>query len=128
MSLSIAKHINFILSKELKSDVGERLYPITTVKDTDFPFVVYERTSIRTSYTKDGVATDAVTAIVYVLSDNYSSGVSIAEKVRNALEGIAATYDNFAVEDCSLVGADEAFSNNTFIQALTFEFETKLIY
>ena len=112
----------------MKDEVGERLYPISTVKDTDFPFVVYDRSAIRTEYTKDGCASDTVTVTVYVLTENYSEGVAIAEKVRDSLEGVSKTYDNFAVDDCSLTGADEAFNNNTFIQALTFNFETRLIY
>ena len=69
MSLSVAQHIKSRLSAsaELTEAVGERMFPVAVSADTSFPFIVYERASVRPNSTKDGSPGDTVTVGVYVL-------------------------------------------------------------
>lgn len=126
MSLSVAQHIKSRLSAsaELTEAVGERMFPVAVSADTSFPFIVYERASVRPNSTKDGSPGDTVTVGVYVFSENYAESVRLAEAVRSALDGTAGRYDTFEVDECDMTGADEAFSENVFMQQLTFELKT----
>ena len=65
-----------------------------------------------------------MTVGVYVFSENYAESVRLAEAVRSALDGTAGRYDTFEVDECDMTDADEAFSENVFMQQLTFELKT----
>lgn len=127
MSLSIGVHISKRLtaSPELQKLVGDRVFPISTKSETSFPFVIYKRGSLETNSTKDGYNLgDKVTAEIVVLDENYSSTVEIAEAIRAALERKKGEYDRFNVIGAKLISADEDFIEDTFVQRLTFLFET----
>ncbi len=122
--LSISMHINALLKDDtaLTELIGDRMYPIVTVHETTFPFVVYERTAVGSEYTKDGRTEDSVSCAVYILAETYEESVRIAELARKALEGKAADYDGFSVTDAEFSGATEAYDSDTFIQRLDFQF------
>lgn len=128
MSISISKHVYKRLSEDedLIQAVGERIYPLSTLSETSFPFIVYRRNSLVPESTKDRYSTgDAVTVEIAVVSDNYLSSVNIAQSVRRALEYKWAKYEDFSVTDARLMSADEDFIEDTFIQRLVFSFKTE---
>lgn len=127
MSISISKHIYAKLSASegLKAFVNDRIYAISTKSETSFPFIIYKRGALTPSGSKDrGSVTDSVTVDVIIADENYSRSVEIAELVRSAIEGKRGKYDTFDVNECRLSAADEDFIEDTFIQRLTFSFET----
>lgn len=127
MSLSISKHIYAKLSasEELKVLVGDRIYAISTKSETLFPFIIYKRSELTSTGSKDGESiADSVTVDVIIADDNYSRSVKIAELVRIAIEWRRGKYGTFDVNDCRLAAADEDFIEDTFIQRLSFSFET----
>lgn len=130
MSLSIGKHIYKLLteSEKLNRMVGNRIFADSTKTETVFPFVLYKRNSLTPAYTKDryGIG-DAVTVEIVVASDKYLISVDIIEEVRKALERKRGVYDNFKVVDAKLIGANEDFIEDTFIQSLTFSIDTVTI-
>lgn len=128
MSISIGKHLNSKLSasEALKNLVGDRIFPISTKTSTSFPFVIFKRSELTPSDTKDrrGVG-DCVKVDVVVASDNYTNSVEVAEAIRITLDNKRGKYETFDVLDARLVSADEDFIEDTFIQRLTFSFETE---
>lgn len=125
--LSIGLLINRILhgSPAVSGFVGDRIYPIVTIEDTVFPFLVYERDSVVPKWTKDGRAYDSVSCTVMVFSENYAESARIAESVRTAMEGgDGESMDGFVVECIEMSSASELYSNDTFVQQLTFTMET----
>ncbi len=127
MSLSISKHVYAKLSSSeaLNAFVDDRIYAISTKSETFFPFVIYKRGALVTTGSKDRCsAFDSVTVDVVIADDNYSRSVEIAELIRATIEGKRGKYDTFDVNDCRLVSADEDFIEDTFIQRLSFSFET----
>ena len=127
MSISISKHICAKLSNsaELKALVSDRIYAISTKSETFFPFIIYKRSALTPSGSKDRFSTtDCVTVDVVVADSNYSRSIEIAELVRSIIGGKRGKYDTFEVNGCRLVSADEDFIEDTFIQRLTFSFET----
>lgn len=128
MSISISKHIYAKLSAsdELKQLVDDRIFPITSKESTFFPFVVYCRSSLAPNYTKDRYDTgDTVTVEVIAASDNYLNSVEVAEAIRGALENKRGKYEAFNVNSAKVVASVEDFMSDTFIQRITFEFQTE---
>jgi hypothetical protein len=102
--------------------IGDKVHPIVTKREVDFPFVVYKRDSIAVEYDKSGKATVATTVNVYVLAETYTESVEIAEEVIKSLNRVYADYDKFAVIGASLTGANEDYVSQTYVQQLTFNF------
>lgn len=122
--LGISEHIHKILnqSASLKRLIGDKIYPIATKREVDFPFVVYQRDSIAPEYDKSGKATVTTTVNVYVLAETYTESVEIAEEVIKSLNRVYADYDKFAVIGASLTSANEDYVSQTYVQQLTFNF------
>ena len=126
MRLNIAKHIYAVLSTDttVNSYVNGTLFPVATKVEKAFPLILYERDSAVSHYTKDGPADMETTATVFVVTEDYSQGVTIAEAVIAALERKEAHYDELDVVDCVHVGSVEGFQDRSFIQQIQFNFIT----
>lgn len=125
--LSIAGLLQPALSSDpdIRARVCDRIYPISSVTSTTFPFIVYTRDSISVEYSKDGRVCDSVSCTVFVMTESYMEGVVIAEDVRSALEGFEMVSGNgeTRVFSAEFSGAVESFIENTFVQQLQFTFE-----
>lgn len=128
MSISIGVHIYEKLSSSasLKELVGDKIFPISTKQATTFPFILYKRSSLTPNSTKDryGVG-DNVGLEIIIADSDYMRSVVIAEEVRLLIDGKTGKYKVFSVTDARLVATDETFAEDTFIQRLTFSFETE---
>ena len=128
MRLTISKHIYAALSgsAELVKAIGEnKIFPIATKNEVEFPFVVYERDSVLPRYDKSGQSVTESSVNVYVLAESYTESLDIAEMVIDALERKDAVYPDFSVIGATMQGASESYTANTFVQQLTFSFITK---
>lgn len=127
MRISISKHIYKTLSEtpELKKRVGMKIYPIATKSEVKFPFIVYERENVTTYYDKRGPATDNIDVSIYVLSDDYTETLDIAEMVIKALDRQTATYEGFEVMDATLIDVPESYISQTYVQQVRMRFTTK---
>lgn len=128
MSISIGTHIYDRLSSSasLKRLVKDKIFPISTLRDTTFPFILYKRNSLTPNSTKDGYSTgDNVEVEIIVADCNYLRSVVIAEYIRDLIDKKEGVYKRFSVVDANFISTDEAFTEDTFIQRLTFSFETE---
>ena len=128
MRLSISKHIYAALSgsAEIQKAIGKnKIFPIATKNEVPFPFIVYERDSVNPQYDKSGESVTESSVNVYVLTENYTQGLDIAEMVVSALERKDAAYKDFKVIGATMTGAAESYTANTFVQQLSFNFMTK---
>lgn len=117
-SLKVGKAIYSLLngSSLLTDIVGNKIYPIIVEKETTYPFIVYKRSNIIPSYTKDYHLKDEVVIDIICVSNDYSESVDIASIVRDILED-----KRFAdIESIKLESADEDFVNDAYIQTLSF--------
>lgn len=121
--LSIGLYINEKLGStpDLTALVGEKVFPISTQKEVAFPFVVYQRGGLTSTYTKDFLSVDTVSVSFIIASDEYFQSVEIAEALRAALEGKRAK--KYGISETKLVSANEDMIENTFVQNLVFSFK-----
>lgn len=120
MSLQVGKAIYHILSND--SDVVDRvqnkIYPLIADVDTTFPFIIYKRTGITPADSKDRfIYSEEVYVEVVIASDKYNESIEIADLVRTAL--LKGSYDG--IKDITFTDADEDYTQDTFIQNLTFK-------
>lgn len=128
MRLSISKHIYAALSgsADIESAIGKnKIFPIATKNEVDFPFIVYERDNVTPRYDKSGQSVTESSVNVYVLTESYTQGLDIAEMVVKALERKDAVYKDFEVIGATMLGASESYTSNTFVQQISFNFMTK---
>ena len=106
----------FRSNDSLTGVVGSKIYPIIVEKETTYPFIVYKRSNIIPSYTKDFHFKDEVIIDIICVSDDYSESVDIASMVRDILED-----KRFAdIESIKLESADEDFIDDAYVQTLSF--------
>ena len=127
MRLCISKHIYsaLVASADINKAVGNKIFPIATKNEVEFPFIVYERDSVAPRYDKSGQSVTESSVNVYVLAEKYTECLDIAEKVIKVLERNEASYEDFEVIGATMVGASESYTSNTYVQQITFSFMTK---
>lgn len=116
-SLSIGKRIVKDLknSQEFNDMFNNRLFPLVAEQGTDYPFVVYRRSSVNIARNKD-IEDDNATLDITVISNNYRQTVEGIEIVRAALE---------KDRDIRIETADEYYSNDGYIQNLTVSIDVE---
>lgn len=122
-SLLIGKVIYAKLTTDetLKGLIGDNLFPLVADNDTNFPFVVYKRTSVTSiNQSKDGYGEDLVSYEVTVVTQKYEEGLVIANQIRLILEKQKIESPIMTLYNNKLSQVSEEFSDNCFIQKLTF--------
>ena len=122
-SLSITKYVLKLLKQNtaLMALVPyAKIYPIYAKQGTTFPYIVINRDSLLSAYSKDGCFEDTVTVTAIAIADKYDVSVSIASEIRNSLEDKRYKDDNIYISQITMKSAYETTYNNAFIQQLTF--------
>lgn len=115
--------IGELVYDRLKSLVSNRCYPIVAENGTNYPFIVYERSSVLPRVCKDGIYEDEVSMSIKVISPTYNESVDIAQDVREQMTFNSLHYpDNDGYTYSStLTSADEVFQDNVYVQSLYFK-------
>ena len=125
MRLQTGKAINALLSanEEVTRMVCDRIYPLVSKVDCEFPFIVYQRMSVVPSYTKDGLIAEEQNYNITVLADTYAESVELADAVRDALELERGTFAGQRIRNIKLTSVNESWVSDTFVQELNFTIE-----
>lgn len=115
--LSINKSVYAILSTDesLKKLVGKNIYPIVAEENVTLPFVTFTRTASTPVEFKGGIAVDKVTFQVNVIANDYSTSVTIAERIRELLEK-SNSFTRVWFMNCT-----ENYINDEYVQNLQFQ-------
>ena len=86
--IKINKYIKQVLSDDefLTDIVKADQIKVMLTNPVNFPFVSLKRGNIETIYDKDKPVQDRVTVEIYVVSDNYTQCIDIAQRIREVLE------------------------------------------
>lgn len=116
--LEIGKAI-FTILKGIKN-----VYPLVADQGTEYPFVVYRRVNLSHANTKDRFNyQELATVEVVVAANNYTESVELAKQVMYRLEHTRGLYNEISINEIKMVGAEEEYIEDAFIQKLTFEIE-----
>lgn len=114
-SLNIGKVVYSLLSP-----ITRNIYPLVAENSTRFPFIVYSRDSLISSYCKDGLYEDEVTLTVNIATAKYDEGVSMAEQVRETLTINKYETDGMKISSV-MTNATEAYADTCYVQTLIFD-------
>lgn len=116
--ISVLKSIYKLLvaNEDLVAIVDNKMFPLIANENTTFPFIVYQRDSIYTEYTKDGKYCDNINISINIAATTYNQSIEIAELVRTAIEG--KRIDN--INTIRLISMNEDYLEDTYIQNLQF--------
>ena len=126
-TISFAKAINKLLStNNIKAVVKNKVFPLIAGLNTTFPYIVFQRTS-NTHTTKDNIYQDNVSVEIIGVSDDYDKSVRLGELIRDELEGKRnLNIEGFKIADIKMIDSHESYSNEAYIQSLTFNFKINL--
>lgn len=120
-SLSAGAIIREILLAD--ADVKQRtnkIFPVVTSK-AELPYILYRRAALQHNPTKAGQpGADTVTMEVFCYTASYADGVELAEAVRKALDYAQGEKDGLIMRSCTLVDSEEDFTDDAFVQCLSF--------
>ena len=125
-TLQIGKVIkNLLLSNEqLVNYIGDKVYPLIADNSTTYPFIIYRRSAIVNSSTKDD-ADESVNVEIYIVSDTYEKSISIAEEVRKSVEHRKGKFEDLYIDDIIISDASESYEGDAFVQYLTITIKTQ---
>lgn len=125
-TLQIGKIIKTLLlsNEQLVSYIGDKVYPLIADNSTTFPFIIYRRSAIEKSSTKDD-ADESVNVEIYIVCERYDESISIAEEVRKSVEHRKGKFEDLYIDDIIITDASESYEGDAFVQYLTITIKTQ---
>lgn len=102
---------------EIQAAVGDKVFPLVSVEDTEGDFIVYMRDKIRQEVAKAGVSDIVATVFLICVSSDYDRSNAIASRCRTLLDG---RYSG-DIREIRLKDASEDFNERHYMQVLEFE-------
>jgi hypothetical protein len=101
----------------IKQYIGSKIYPVRIPQGTGFPAIVYAFTDQNPTLIKDGVSPlDEVGLTITMYFDSYDEGQTVADTVRNILDGKRETVAGVTID--SIIFASQ--QDNDFIEEYGF--------
>ena len=122
-SILVGKHIrNILVGDETLSQYLQsgQITALVANENTTFPFIVFSRTGLTPSYTKDGLLESNITFEIVCVSTDYVESLEIANIVRNLLECKCYTDEELYIKQIILSAVNEDYMYDAHVQRLTF--------
>lgn len=117
-------NLSLFVGKYLVDRISDILpvYAVIADHGAKYPFAVYRRTALLPRGSKDGgYFVDRATVQISIAADAYDQSVELANQVKERLEATRGALGKILVQRVDLVDAVEDWSNDAFIQTLTFD-------
>lgn len=116
-SLNIGK-----LIYEQCKEMGIDAYPCMADKGATRPFLIYRRSGLTQSESKDANYVDRINVEIIIASKTYDESVKLIQEVKDNIERKRYTYDGMCIEKTEVTGCSEYWSNDDYVQVLNFVF------
>lgn len=102
----------------------QKVFPLIADEGTTYPFIIYRRTALLPASSKDRYNYQELVTVEIMVADNtYNGSVKVAELVRTKLENTRGTFNGIVIGDITLIGSEESYLDDAFIQKLIFQIE-----
>lgn len=120
--ISVIKNIRtkLLSNDKLKKLIDSKIFPVVAENGTTFPFVLLKKSGISGVYSKCGLHQDNIVMVIEVVDSNYSNCVTIAEEIRNTIEGIK--FEN--IIDVQLTNGNDNFVADSYVIQMVFNIKT----
>lgn len=130
-SLSAGKIIRKILTEneEIQSLGITKIFPVVT-DAAILPYIAYRRTSLTAQPAKSpaGVFNPDETVVeVLCFTQDYESGITLAEAVRAAMDGKQAESGGIRMRSCIMTDSEETWQDDAYIQRIVFKIKVSSI-
>ncbi|RHO65979.1 DUF3168 domain-containing protein [Parabacteroides sp. AF48-14] len=125
-ALEVGRVIKLLLlqNTEVSKLIGKNIFPVVAPEQTEYPFLLYERTNVSPSYTKDRKSfSDSVRVIVTIVCAEYEQSVDVVRAVFKALQGRRGVFEGIDVDEIRMINSNEEFQDDCIIQYIEFEVE-----
>ena len=113
----------YIYSALVNNGITAKIYRIIADSNAKYPFIIYRRSGLVTTTTKDGITYQDVDVEIVVESDKYAVGLELADQVCSILTREDVEFEGIYIEDAKIMSATEDFiGNEGFIQRMTITF------
>lgn len=121
-SISAGRLIYSLLTSD--ADVAAsvtKVYPVVEPMEAKCPYIVYRRTSLSSSPQKFGQpGADTINVVITCFTQDYDSGVALAEKVRGVLDFCTTEFAGQRMRSCYLTDSSEGTEGDAYMQNLVF--------
>lgn len=94
--------------------VGDRIYPIIANEGSQYPFIVYERTSTEAEVSKDGVSSrNKISYTIRCVGMEYGQVVELCGRVDKTIK--RGKYGDIRVVSASRIGIGEEYNDGVFV-------------
>ena len=101
----------------------QNVYAVIADEGTEFPFIVYKRTSGYSQSSKDGIYSVNATISMMIATDDYEEGVDLADRVIKTMEEAKGKIAGFDIWQIRMTDSSESFTGEAFVQELRFNVE-----
>ena len=92
--------------------VNDKISPNVMPQTTEFPFIVYDVTSVSPDSQKDSVATlDVVKVMVSGYADTYLQASKLGNYIKTALDRVSGNYNGVEIQSIDFDGYDDVFDD-----------------
>lgn len=98
-------------------------YPVIATEGAKDPYIVYQRTGLEESRTKDGQVYDEVQYDILVASQSYKRSVELIQQVREKLR--PCKLEDFRISDVKTVDSKEGYDDNYYLQNIIMIFRVE---
>lgn len=126
--IQVGKAIYSLLAtnSNVKGKVDKKIFPLIAENGTTYPFITYKRNSLTPSGSKDKYIYSAEATVEINICDNtYNGSCELADMVIVALQGKKGIINTIDILSIDLVDSSEEFTDDTYIQTLTFNIKLK---
>ncbi len=107
-------------SEEIRTSLGDKIFPLVAVANTTFPFLVYRRSYYTPQSNKD-YENEKVGMEIVICSTTYNESVGIADAVADAI----LHQETDTIDDIKITNINEDFIDDTYTQKINLEITLK---
>ena len=119
--LSVGEFIAAVLGDLRTEGSVSAVFPVVAINPVQMPYLVYRRVNLGNEDTKTPRRGDTMGVEILCVTDQYTSGVELAEKVRAVLESSRGKHiEGLTMTVCTLEDSSEDYLNEAYVQQLIF--------
>lgn len=115
--------IGNIIHEKCRDLFDGRCYPVIADKGADYPFMLYRRSGIYLTESKDRFIVDNVNVEIIVADSDYDRSVELIQAVKDRLELHRFRTDEVYIMQTEVTGCSENWHNDAYIQTLALMFK-----
>ncbi len=100
--------------------ITDKVFPVA-VDQATLPYIVFKTIGLEQAPVKGGQGADTAELEVCCCAEGYEEAVTLAEAVREALDGISCEEEGIRMRSCRLSDHEEFWEDDAYVERLVFD-------